>query len=110
MMGFARYGGFERGGWGGMWGGGHLFMGLLCLVFFIALIVWIIRMATWRRHGMGCGMGGMRHMHGMYDDRDLMQNGQDEALDILRKRFASGDMTKEEYEERLKILNGEKLP
>jgi uncharacterized membrane protein len=110
MMGFARYGGFERGGWGGMWGGGHLFMGLLCLVFFIALIVWIIRMATWRRHGMGCGMGGMRHMHGMYDDRDLMQNGQDEALGILRKRFASGDMTKEEYEERLKVLNGEKLP
>ena len=110
MMGFARYGGFERGGWGGMWGGGHLFMGLLCLVFFIALIVWIIRMATWRRHGMGCGMGSMRHMHGMYDDRDLMQNGQDEALGILRKRFASGDMTKEEYEERLKVLNGEKLP
>jgi len=110
MMGFARYGGFERGCWGGMWGGGHLFMGLLCLVFFIALIVWIIRMATWRRHGMGCGMGGMRHMHGMYDDRDLMQNGQDEALGILRKRFASGDMTKEEYEERLKVLSGEKLP
>jgi putative membrane protein len=110
MMGFGRYGGFERGGWGGMWGGGHLFMGLLCLVFFIALIVWIIRMATWRRHGMGCGMGGMRHMHSMYDDRDLMQNRPDEALDILRKRFASGDMTKEEYEERLKVLNGEKQP
>jgi uncharacterized membrane protein len=85
-------------------------MGLLCLVFFIALVVWIIRMATWRRHGMGCGMGGMRHMHGMYEDHDLMQNGQDEALGILRKRFASGDMTREEYEERLKVLNGEKLP
>lgn len=108
MMGFARYGGFERGGWGGMWGGGHLFMGLLCLVFFIALIVWIIRMATWRRHGMGCGMGYMRHMHGTHDDRDLMENKQDEALDILRRRFAGGDITKEEYEERLKVLNGDK--
>jgi putative membrane protein len=108
MMGFARYGGFERGGWGGMWGGGHLFMGLLCLVFFIALIVWIIRMATWRRHGMGCGMGYMRHMHGMHDDRDLMESKQDEALDILRRRFAGGDITKEEYEERLKVLNGDK--
>lgn len=71
-------------------------VGLLCLVFFIALIVWIIRMATGRGHGMGCGM---------HDDRDLMHGKQDEALDILRHRFAAGDITKEEYEERVKVLN-----
>lgn len=74
-------------------------VGLLCLVFFIALIVWIIRMATGRGHGMGCGM---------HDDRDLMHGKQDEALDILRHRFAAGDITKEEYEERVKVLNGGK--
>jgi uncharacterized membrane protein len=108
MMGFARYGGFERGGWGGMWGVGHLFMGVLCLVFFIALIGWIIRMVTWRRQGVGCRMGYMRHMHGMHDDNDMMQGNQNEALDILRKRFASGDITKEEYEDRVKVLSGEK--
>lgn len=101
MMGFARYGGYER----GMWGGGYLFMGLLCLVLFVALIVWIVRMVTWRRHGMGCRMGGM---YGMHDDHDLMHGKQDEALDILRRRFAGGDITKEEYEERLKVLNGDK--
>ena len=76
-----------------------MFVGLLCLVFFIALIVWIVRMATGRGHRMGCGM---------HDDRDLMHGKQDEALDILRRRFAGGDITKEEYEERLKILNGGK--
>jgi uncharacterized membrane protein len=101
MMGFARYGGFERGVGGGMF----LFMGLTCLLFFIALIVWIVRMATWRRHGIGCHMHGM---YGMHDDHDLMQGKQDEALDILRRRFAGGDITKEEYEERLKVLNGDK--
>ncbi|MGB9667212.1 MAG: SHOCT domain-containing protein [Candidatus Cryosericum sp.] len=29
---------------------------------------------------------------------------------MLRKRFASGEITKEEYEDRIKILNGEKQP
>jgi len=106
MMGFGRYGGYER----GMWGGGHLLMGLLCLVLFIALILWIVRMVTWRRHGMGCRMRGMYGMYGMHDDHNPMHGMQDEALDILRKRFAGGDITKEEYEERLKVLNGEKLP
>jgi len=104
MMGYWRYGGFERGGWAG----GYMLMGFLCLVFFIALIVWIIRMATWRRYGMGCRRGYMRHMHGMHDDYDMMQGKQDEALDVLRRRFAGGDITKEEYEERLKVLNGDK--
>jgi uncharacterized membrane protein len=99
-----RYGGFARGGLGI----GALFMGLLCLLFFIALIVWIIRMVTWRRHGIGCGLGYMRHMRGMHDDYDMMQGRQDEALDILRKRFASGDITKEEYEDRVKVLSGDK--
>jgi uncharacterized membrane protein len=55
-------------------------------------------------------MHRMHGMYGMHDGRDLMENRPDEALDILRKRFASGDMTKEEYEERLKVLNGEKQP
>jgi putative membrane protein len=101
MMGFARVGGVGR----GMLGFGALFMGLLCLLFFVALILWIIRMATWRRHGMGCRMGGM---YGMHDDHGPMHGKPDEALDILRGRFARGDITKEEYEERLKILNGDK--
>ncbi len=104
MMGFARYGDYGR---GMIWGGGHILMGLLCLVLFVALIVWIIRMATWRRHGMGCGM---HRMHGIHDGRDLMENRPDEALDILRKRFANGDITKDDYDERLKVLNGEKQP
>ena len=106
MMEFGRYGGGR-----GMFGFGGMFLGLLCLIFFIAVIVWIIRMVTWRRHGMSCGMHGMHGMHGMYgmyDDHGPMHGMQDEALAILRKRFAGGDITKEEYDERLKVLNREK--
>lgn len=32
------------------------------------------------------------------------KNRGDEALDILRKRFASGEISKEEFEEKKKIL------
>lgn len=66
---------------------------------------------------MGCRMGGMYGMHddhgpmhGMYGDHGPMHGKPDEALDILRSRFARGDITKEEYEERLNVLNGNKLP
>lgn len=110
MMGFERYGygGFRPGMVG--FGIGGMIMGLFGLILFIMLVVWIVRMVTWRRHGMGYPMGYRRWMYGMRDDYGMMHGGQDEALDILRKRFASGDVTKEEYEERVKILNGEKQP
>jgi len=55
-----------------MLGFGGLFMGLLCLIFFVALILWIVRMVTWRRHGMGCRMHGMYGMYGMHDDHGPM--------------------------------------
>ncbi|MHB8106350.1 MAG: SHOCT domain-containing protein [Candidatus Cryosericum sp.] len=104
-----RFGGYAGRGMMGF-GFGGVFMGLLCLILFIAIILWIVRMVTWRRRGMGCGMHGMHGMYGMHDDQGPMHGMQDEALAILRKRFAGGDITKEEYEERLKVLNGDKLP
>ena len=101
MMGLVRYGVVRP----GIWYGGHIFMGILGMLLTIALIVWIIRMATWRRRGMACGMGHMRHMNGMCGEHG-MEESRDEALEVLRKRFASGEISKEEYEERLGILHG----
>lgn len=85
-------------------------MGLLGLMLFVMFIVWIVRMVTWRRHGMGYTMGYRNWVPGMHDDCGMMQGRQDEAMDILRKRFASGDITREEYEDRVKVLNGQKQP
>lgn len=89
---------------------GGMVMGLVGLALLIMFIVWIVRMVSWRRHGMYYPMGYRRCMHGMRDDFGMMQGRSDEAMEILRKKFASGEITKEEYEDRIKILNGEKRP
>jgi putative membrane protein len=75
------------------WGwdaGGWLMMGIGMLLWLLLLVavVWIaVRTITAadRRHADGRG------------DRD-------EALDLLRRRFASGEIDAEEYEQRLALL------
>ena len=71
-------------------GGGWLMMGIGMLFWAIVLLVgvWlVVRMvnAADRRQGDGHGE-------------------RDEALDLLRRRFASGDINAEEFEQRLALL------
>lgn len=65
--------------WG--WGGG--IMMILWIILLAAAVYLVVRMA--RRNGSGPG-------------------GQESALDVLKKRYARGDITREEYEERKKDL------
>jgi len=72
----------------GIWG--FLISGLwhiLLLALFIWLIVWLFRGHRGRRWG---GMPGMWQSHS--------------ALTILNERYAKGEISKEEYEERKKTL------
>lgn len=88
-------------GWAGGWGwhGGMIFLPfvmLLALVGTVALIVWLVRWTTYGtfHHGrFGCPYCH-RHWHG---------DGHD-ALDILRERLARGEVGKEEFEEKRKLL------
>ena len=66
----------------------HLFSSLLWWAFVILLVVWVFR---W--------LGGGRRKHW----RDIMMN-QNSALNILKERFAKGEINKEEYEEKKKVL------
>ena len=74
------------------WSGGSwfLFPMLMCAVMMIFM------MGSHRMSG--------HHMGGHYwrGDRDVPSS--DPALDTLRQRFASGELTAEEYEERKKTL------
>lgn len=70
-----------------MWGGGHgMFGGLMMILFWgivIALIVFAVKWFSDNR-----GPGGNRR----------------DALDILRERFASGEIDEEEFDRRRKAL------
>ena len=81
------------------YGLGHgigLFGGFFMLIFwvlFIWLIIAFVRGAS-GHHGRSCCSG---HDHG-----DKERN--DDALEILRQRFAKGDIDKEEFEEKCQVL------
>lgn len=76
---------------------GNFIGSVLWIVVLVAIIVFIVRM-----------MGGGRmhhHRHWMGGGAPWMNQN---ALEILRERFAKGEISKEEYEERRKVLSEDK--
>jgi putative membrane protein len=76
--------------WHPAWGWGHMmFGGLMMIVFWGSLIVLMVLLVRW--------LGGAG---------DSAPRSRGSALQILQERFARGEIDKEEYEERRRILNG----
>lgn len=71
--------------WGWDAGGGWLMMGIGMLIWvtLIALVVWLVIRAVGHRPSMG---------------------GSESAEDLLRRRYASGEIDAEEYQSRLETL------
>ena len=65
---------------------------ILGWILIIWLVVWLVRGARHNNHN--------RHMR-MRD----MWNGHNKALDLLKERYAKGEINKEEYEEKKKVLS-----
>ncbi len=69
---------------------------LFHVVFWILVVwfvLWLIRGARGRRHHMWCDGHNCNHpMHG------------NSALDLLKERYAKGEISKEEFEERKRVL------
>ena len=84
------HGGFMHGGWGDAWHG--MFLGPLMMLLFLAIATAIVVLIV--RWIWGTGRGSH---HSGQDTR---------ALDILKERFARGDIDADEYEARRKILEG----
>ncbi|MCX6649840.1 MAG: SHOCT domain-containing protein [Candidatus Bathyarchaeota archaeon] len=69
--------------------------GLIGFVLICFLVMMVLRFTVWGswNHRMGCGMGGMGGMNGSMD-----------AEEILRQRYARGEITKEQYDQMLRDL------
>ncbi|MGE0333836.1 MAG: SHOCT domain-containing protein [Gammaproteobacteria bacterium] len=79
--------------WHPAWGWGHMiFGGLMMIVFWGGIIVLIVLLVRW----LG-GAGASSHTSSSATRRT--------ALEILQERFAKGEIDKEEYEERRKLLS-----
>ena len=72
-----------------MWGWHGWFFGPLMMILFLGIIVVVVVMVL---RGLGAGGGGQR------------SSSSNQALDILKERFARGEIDKAEYEERRRTL------
>lgn len=79
--------------WGNMWGGGFGFGWVFMLVFW-GLVIWGIFALVRGAGSYGCCGRG----HGEY------KQGEKTSLDILKERYAKGEITKEEFELKKKNL------
>lgn len=80
--------GWSHYGWG--WGWGHMMFGSLMMVVFWGLVVLLVVLVV-RRVGGGFGEG-------------TPAASKNPALEILQERFARGDIEKDEFENRKKLL------
>ena len=77
-----------------MWGWGfHPFGSVLFTILCVILIVWAIRMVRFGHYG-----------HGRYRYAGYGYGRGTSALDILEERFAKGEIDKNEFEEKRKLL------
>ena len=82
--------GYWHDDWG--WGGGHmLFGGLMMILFWGGIILVIFLVVRWLNSGPSHGA--------------TSPTSRNKALDILRERFARGEIEKDEFEERKRLLS-----
>ena len=88
----AAHGGMWGDGWHDGWGWGHMFFGSFMMLLFWGGLIILIVFAV-RSMGAGSPRGGDGPAPG------------NRAIDILEERYARGEIDKEEYEERRRLLS-----
>lgn len=78
--------------YGGDWGWGHMIFGsVMMLLFWGVIIVGIVIVVRWLAGGVS--------------QQSSSSSGQKRSLEILEERFARGEIDKEEFEERKRLLS-----
>lgn len=80
---------------------------VLPMIFFVAMIFFLF--IAFRRRRFSCGKGGFRSkwMSDWFEDRYKTRTFES-AVDILEKRYASGEISKEEFEQMKKDIKDAK--
>ncbi|MBI5574939.1 MAG: SHOCT domain-containing protein [Deltaproteobacteria bacterium] len=74
----------------GMMGGGMGFWMVIAAIFWLILAVGVVLLAVWALQRFRAGSG---------------QRTEESALDILKKRYARGEISREEYEEKKRDIS-----
>ncbi len=85
-------------GYGGGFGSGYgLFGGFFMIIWWVIIIAVIVSLVRWFA-APGCGHGGScGHGHGHGEGHGAEK---DSAMEILKERYARGEIGKEEFEEK----------
>ena len=81
--------GFEHHGGGGGWG--HMAFGSVTMILFLAVIVFVVMIAV--------------RWAGNTGQSETSSSATETALEILRNRYARGEIDKDEFEERKNLLS-----
>ncbi len=100
------------GGVGPMYGYGHMWYGgwgwhagmMLGPLFAILALVGIVTLFVWLLRGFGMGHGGFHHWHGHGFCPHCGHGRRGGALEILEERFARGEIGKDEFEEKRRLI------
>ena len=75
---------------------------LMFIVFMIVMVFWMFR-----RGGMGCmWRDHVMHRHDLRDAMKELDKPSETAVEILNKRYAKGEIDKQEYEEKKAAISG----
>jgi putative membrane protein len=88
-------------GWGGMMGGSMLFMFPIGIIILI-IIGYVIYRGVWWGGGCCGGHHGHYEHYGHYGSDEERET----AIEILRRRYARGEITKEQFEQMKKDIVG----
>src|SRR3972149_3129437 len=89
--------------YGGGWSGGTVGGTMLIIVPIVIVVLVIIGWVVYRGFGWGGGYGD--HCDGHYSHRGSEEE-RETATEILRRRYAKGEITKEQFEQMKKDLLG----